>query len=222
MICSNLYANGDDALRYAGKPPRAEPDPDLYGLGPLYRLYRARDGWIFLACPFEQEWRDLCEAVGHAEWLTDARFATATAREAHADELAALLEALFATRNADDWERELAARDVACARADGPNVAEFAVHEPSNLEQGFTAPVEHPTYGRYLRHGPLMSLDVAPARPGPACDVGEHTRAILAELGYAEDDILRLKQAGIVTWPEGQDQRELEAAAVARARNRGA
>lgn len=225
MICSNLYANGDDALRYPGKPPREEPDAELYGAGPLYRLYRARQGWLFLACPFEHEWRELCAALGHDEWLADARFATAEARQEHAAELVALLEETFAERDADEWERELTARDVACVRADGPNVAEFAVHEPSNLELGFTAPVEHPTYGRYLRHGPLMTLDVAPARLGPACDVGEHTRAILAELGYSEEEIRRLKETGIVAWPdgpEGQDQQALEAAAMARARNRGA
>jgi crotonobetainyl-CoA:carnitine CoA-transferase CaiB-like acyl-CoA transferase len=220
MICSNIYANGDDALRYPGKPPRAEPDPDLYGLGPLYRLYATAAGWIFLACPFEHEWQALCRAICHESWLDDDRFATAEARREHAAELSDLLVLVFRERDADAWERDLAAVDVACARADGLNVAEFAVQEPSSLELGFTAAVEHPTFGRYLRHGPLMTVDLAPPRLGPGVDVGEHTRTILAELGYSEEEIERLKAARVVTWPEEQDQAALEAAAMARARSR--
>lgn len=202
MLCSNLYANAEDALRYPGKPPRAVPDPDLYGLGPLYRLYKAKDGWIFLACPFEHEWQALCVALGHPEWRDDPRFRDAAARYEQGEALAALLQECFASRSADEWERDLTARDIACVRADGPNVAEFAVQEPSNLELGFTVPVEHREYGRYLRHGPLVMLDVAPPTLGPLCEVGEHTQAILAELGYTEEEMQQLKAAGVVTWPE--------------------
>lgn len=202
MICSNMYANAEDALRYDGKPPRPEPDPELYGLGPLYRLYEAREGWVFLACPFEDEWRELAAALGHAEWLDDPRFASEEARDANGGALAPLLAGCFRARTADEWERDLTQRDIACVRADGATVAEFAMHEPSNLEFGYTAPVEHPLHGRYLRHGPLMTVDVAPARLGPICEVGEQTRELLAELGYSADDIARLKDAGVVAWPE--------------------
>ena len=47
MLGANAYANADDFIRYRGKPDRAVPDGELYGTGPLSRLYECQDGWIF-------------------------------------------------------------------------------------------------------------------------------------------------------------------------------
>lgn len=44
MLASAAYLFSDDFIRYDGKPDRPVPDPGQYGLGPLYRLYRAREG----------------------------------------------------------------------------------------------------------------------------------------------------------------------------------
>ncbi len=207
MIASNLYANADGAVRGPDVPPRRQPDPELLGMGPLYRLYRAGDGaWVFLAAPFEHEWSALCAALGRDEWLADPRFASDEAREQHGEALAAALAEAFLERGADEWERELTARDVACVRADAANVAEFAGNE-ANRELGFTVDVSHPTFGEYWRHGPVVTLDSAPSTIRPACEPGEHTRPILAELGYSSAEIDGFKEGGIVGWPDegGED-----------------
>ena len=213
MIASNLYANADGAVRGPDVPPRRQPDPELLGMGPLYRLYRAGDGaWVFLAAPFEHEWRALCTALGREEWLADPRFASAEAREEHGEALGAALAEAFLERGGDEWERDLTARNVACVRADAANVAEFAGNE-ANRDLGFTVDVSHPTFGEYWRHGPVVTLDSAPPTIGPACEPGEHTRPILAELGYAPTEIERFKAAGIVGWPDegGEDAAALAA-----------
>ena len=49
MIAANAY----DFHWHQSKLPRHLPDRDGYGLDALYRLYRAKSGWVFLACPFE-------------------------------------------------------------------------------------------------------------------------------------------------------------------------
>ena len=49
MINSNLYSMSDDFCSYDGKAPVPMPDPELYGLHALYRLYEGSSGWIFLA-----------------------------------------------------------------------------------------------------------------------------------------------------------------------------
>ena len=202
MIASNLYANADGAVRGPGIPPRRQPDGELLGQGPLYRLYRTGDdAWVFLAAPFEDEWRALCAELGREEWLTDARFESAEAREEHGEALADALAEAFLARSADEWERDLLARDVACVRADAANVAEFAGNE-TNRELGFTVDVSHPTFGDYWRHGPIVTLDSAPSNIRPACEPGEHTRRILAELGYEPAEIEHFRDEGVVGWPE--------------------
>ena len=63
MINANAYLNIDDFYWHEGKQPRPLPDRDGYGLHALYRLYRAKTGWVFLACLFEDEWEALCRAI---------------------------------------------------------------------------------------------------------------------------------------------------------------
>jgi len=58
MINANAYLNIDDFYWHEGKQPRPLPDPEGYGLHALYRLYRASEGWVFLACLFDDEWHD--------------------------------------------------------------------------------------------------------------------------------------------------------------------
>ena len=50
MLCSNMYANSDELIDYGDRPEPPRVDRDLLGLGPLYRLYEATEGWVFLAC----------------------------------------------------------------------------------------------------------------------------------------------------------------------------
>ena len=73
MINANAYLNIDDFYWHEGKQPRPLPDPEGYGLHALYRLYRAKSGWVFLACLFDEEWQALCRAIDRPDcWTTPA------------------------------------------------------------------------------------------------------------------------------------------------------
>jgi crotonobetainyl-CoA:carnitine CoA-transferase CaiB-like acyl-CoA transferase len=198
MMCSSMYTRADDAIRYPGKPPSVEPDAMLYGTGPLYRLYRCAEGWVFLACPFQAEFEALARALGHEEWLADPRFATNVVRAANADALAGLLEGCFTTRGAEDWERALTAAGVACVRADGPDLAALALNDTALQEAAVVTRVHHRTRGDYVRLGPLMTIDGVGSTLGPACELGEHTRPIMRELGYGDIEIDALRDRKVV------------------------
>jgi crotonobetainyl-CoA:carnitine CoA-transferase CaiB-like acyl-CoA transferase len=80
MLAANMYANADDALAYDGKPARPEFDDEITGCAAGYRLYRASDGWVFLAVTGEAEWRRCWDVIERPDLAYDHRFATAAAR----------------------------------------------------------------------------------------------------------------------------------------------
>jgi crotonobetainyl-CoA:carnitine CoA-transferase CaiB-like acyl-CoA transferase len=98
-----------------------------------YETYETADRPIALAVGNDRLFGRLCDALGLPELPADERFATNSARVAHADELAELLEAVLRTRPADDWFDALRAAAVPA----GPinDVAEaFALAESLGME----------------------------------------------------------------------------------------
>jgi crotonobetainyl-CoA:carnitine CoA-transferase CaiB-like acyl-CoA transferase len=100
MLQANAWANANEAYDYNGRPPCALPD-QCYGLNALYRLYPTSQGWVFLACVLDREWRAFCIAANRSDLLADARFASATARTEHDAKLAAEIGKVFTTRPAE-------------------------------------------------------------------------------------------------------------------------
>ncbi|MPZ99941.1 MAG: hypothetical protein GEU80_11535 [Dehalococcoidia bacterium] len=198
MMTANAYANFDDFVHYDGKPERPPPLPGLLGLSALYRLYQTLEGWVFLAAPSDTEWRALADTVGCAELLADPRFCTAAARAEHDAELSTELEARFARRSAEDWERLLTEAGVACVRADACPPSVFFDQSPHVLENGFVTEVDHLRWGRLWRTGPLVSLSATPPAPGSGVLAGQHTRQLLRELAFDADAIERMYAAGVV------------------------
>jgi crotonobetainyl-CoA:carnitine CoA-transferase CaiB-like acyl-CoA transferase len=203
MICTNAYALSDDFIDYEGKPERPLPDAELLGMGALYRLYRASEGWVFLACPLAGEWEALCRALhaatgGAVDLAADPRFATDLGRRDHDAALAAALTRCFGQRPAGAWEALLTGADVACVAVSEEPFSHFTIASPVMCDNGFVAEVEHPVFGKHLRHGPVVSLSRTPGVVGPAPLTGQHTRALLAELGYDDGEIAALEQRGVV------------------------
>jgi crotonobetainyl-CoA:carnitine CoA-transferase CaiB-like acyl-CoA transferase len=202
MLCANAYASSDDFIRYEGKPPRRLPDPGLHGLGALYHLYLCREGWVFLACLAQDEWESLCRALAREDLLLDVRFATSVARIQHDAELMALLEEVFLERRAHQWEEYLSSHDVACVVADSGQYYAFFNGDSHIGANAMAVEVEHPVYGKYKRHAPLVALSLTPGIVGPGNRVGEHTRAILGELGYTTAEMDQFKEKAITTWSQ--------------------
>jgi crotonobetainyl-CoA:carnitine CoA-transferase CaiB-like acyl-CoA transferase len=198
MMGANAWANHDDALSYAGKPPRPTVDADVYGLHALHRLYPARAGWVFLCVEGDAEWRTLCRVAGWDDLAADARFATAADRQAHDGALAAALLDRFAAREADAWEALLIAAGVGGVRADAGTPGQFWLGDPHARANGFVVEAEHPELGTYTRHGPLVTFARTPARCGPGSLPGHDTDAILTELGYDAETIAGLHARRIV------------------------
>ena len=222
MIQSNLYLNVEDALAYDGKPPRRGSDGLQLGTAATYRLYATAAAptgtacapwedsdahWVFLAATADDAFARFCAAAGRDDLAGDDRFVTEAVREVHDDDLAAALEALFLTRSAREWESLAISAGVGCVVADAASFQAFLHRDEQSRALGMTSRTSHPAFGgAYWRPGPAVGLSATPGTVGPYCEIGEHTRAILGELGYDEETIALLKQDAVVTWPD--DTRE--------------
>jgi crotonobetainyl-CoA:carnitine CoA-transferase CaiB-like acyl-CoA transferase len=110
----------------------------------------------------------------------------------------AALAAALADRAAGTWEAELTPRGVAVVEVFEGSMADFTNTDGTLRELGMVGEVDHPIFGTVLRHGVPVRFSETPGRLAPGCMLGQHTDALLAELGYSAERIDALKEAGIV------------------------
>jgi crotonobetainyl-CoA:carnitine CoA-transferase CaiB-like acyl-CoA transferase len=195
MMLSNAYMMSPWFVETAAQEGPPLPDAELLGLSPLYRLYRASEGWIFLAAPGERDFERLCGGLGAPELARS--FGNAELRRDGAEPLSRALEARFATRTAAAWERALTDLGVSCVRADIGPFARWGFAEPWARETGLVTDVDASEIGPYVRYGAA----VRSARSAPltgSSPAGEHTRALLRELGFSGVEIASLESDGAV------------------------
>ncbi len=202
MLNANAWTNADEYYDHANRPPIAMPDEDIHGLHALYRLYRCQEGWVFLGCLFQDEWEAFCRAVDRADLLADGRFSTGETRQANDDALVAEISAIFAGRAATEWEELLTAADVGCVQADEAVEGDFYADHPHARANDLSVEVEHPYIGKYRRYGGLVEFSLTPGIYRTSSQIGQHTRPLLRELGYADQEIEELGARGVVQWAD--------------------
>jgi crotonobetainyl-CoA:carnitine CoA-transferase CaiB-like acyl-CoA transferase len=187
---------------YQGRPPLGSVDGEFRGLGPLYRMYRAADGWVFLAAPAGRDWPALVTVLGKYALdgdgsLSDERFATEAGRAANAAALTAALEAIFATRAKDDWEAELTAADVGCVAVAQVN-AEWRMQDDEFYQAGYAVDAVSPIFDEHRRPASLNRFSRSATKPESGCRLGQHTDALLRELGYDDEQVAGLRKRDVV------------------------
>ncbi|MFC4405541.1 CaiB/BaiF CoA transferase family protein [Haloarchaeobius iranensis] len=177
---------------FAGEQPERMGTKDPV-LAP-YQTFETADGHLNVACLNRKLWRGLCDAIGRPELADDERFETNADRVEHMDELEAELAPAFAERPTDEWMDVLV--EDAGIPAGPVNDPEDALYNEQTEARGVlselsdgerTVPViEHP-----LHYGTAESgFDRLPPQ------LGEHTRDVLAEVGYDEARLNELAAAG--------------------------
>jgi itaconate CoA-transferase len=168
---------------YGGQPPRRTGARHA-SISP-YGPYAAKDGQVFLGLQNEREWAVLCTAIlGQPELIDDPRFATNTERAANDDELTPIIEAALQELTAGEVEARLDTAGIANARLRTP--AEFAAH-PQFAARDRWRDVATPT-GKVRALLPPVTVNGREAAMGSVPALGQHTAAILAELGLATGD----------------------------------
>jgi formyl-CoA transferase len=156
-----------------------------------YQAIRCADGFITLGGANDRIFAKICDVLGRADWLGDPRFSTNAARVRHRDELAAAIEAITVLEPRAHWLALFDAHEIPC----GP-INDYArvFADPQVIAREMVVETDHPALGRLRTLGSPIKLSATPAdvrRRAP--QLGEHTAAILREIGYSEADIQALR-----------------------------
>jgi len=188
---------------------RPRVDRLQFGFSATHRLYETSSGWLCVVLAADEHWDLLCTAMGLESLDLDERFTTAAAR-AHNDEaLAGLLEGIFRERPAAEWFAVLDAAGVPCEICD-PGFA-LALHDdPQFAQRNWVVSYQHPFVGKLDQIGLPFELSDTPGRiQGPPLVVGQHSREILAELGYSTQQIDQLCAECVLAWSPTEGHRKI-------------
>jgi formyl-CoA transferase len=178
------------AVDYPGKPVLIRDNP-------TYRLYQAGDdGWFFLAVGNQSFWVKLCKALGLEPLADDPRFGSWILRLRNNADLLPILEARFREKPRAEWLEVLAAHDIPAAPVQ-PLLDFF--EDPAVRHHDLVHEYDHPEVGRLRMMGqPLLFTETPTRDPGPPPTLGQHTDAVLRELGYTDADVAALRARGVL------------------------
>jgi formyl-CoA transferase len=186
-IASNYLVAGQEATRWGTAHESIVP----------YQVFQTSDRPIAIAVANQKLWVSFCRAVGKAEWLEDARFASNPKRVENRNVLLPLIDEMFAQKTCDEWMDILVEAAIPC----GPvNNMQHLFSDPQVIHRNMIAEVPHPTIGTLRLAGIPIKYSDTPGRIRlhPPL-LGEHTNEILkGVLGYSTEKINELKKQGAV------------------------
>lgn len=202
LMATGLWQVQPDIVN-AGLPDDDEnplpPPPTRHEFwNPLWQTYRTADGrfLVLMMLAADAHWADLCARLGHPELAGDPRFTDMDARERNSSACVATLDDIFAKRTLADVRHSLVGFEGEWAPVQTP----AEVHaDPQVTANGFIAQAEMGNGASLPLVNPPVQFDEHPAKPSRAPEVGEHTEAVLLDLGMTWEEIIALKDQGAIT-----------------------
>jgi formyl-CoA transferase len=162
-----------------------------WGAFPLSGTFRTLDGYVVMVGAFKPNpLQDICRGLGIEDLSADPRYATHEAQVAHRDELQGRWRQEFATRTTKQVIDALESVDILSAPV---NDIEAALNDPQVTNNQMVLEMRHPDLGLIRTVGIPVKLEGTPGsvRRMPPL-LGEHTREVLTELGFSQEEIRTL------------------------------
>jgi crotonobetainyl-CoA:carnitine CoA-transferase CaiB-like acyl-CoA transferase len=161
-----------------------------------YQAFPTKDGWINIGGANQSNWERIVRVIGKPELARDPRFVTNGDRMRNLAALVPIVSERTKTRTSAEWVRDFESEGVPV----GPiNKIGDMLADPQVKSREMVVEVEHPRAGRVKTLGTPVKFSDSPGairRPAPL--LGEHTREVLATLGYSAAEIETLEKEGAV------------------------
>ena len=183
---ANWFATGQTPQRRGNRHATIAP----------YETFTTADGEIVVAVGNDDLWKRFCPAVGLPELAANPRFATNRDRMANYDEMRPPIDRVFRTATNAEWIARLNAAGV--ANGEVRDIGQM-LNDPQLAAREMVQTMMHPTVGATRVIGAPIKLSATPATlrtPPPV--LGQHTDAVLAELGYSPGDISQLRETRVI------------------------
>jgi crotonobetainyl-CoA:carnitine CoA-transferase CaiB-like acyl-CoA transferase len=179
----SFFVTGQSPQRLGSAHPTIAP----------YQAFKARDAYFVVAVGNDSLWSKFCEALSLNELKDEPRFATNKDRVKNKDELARILNKIFAGRDVKEWLELIDRVGVPCAPI---RSFDDIFEDPWIRDRQMVHEIDHPKIGKKIKvlGSPIkMEGSRFTVRRAPPT-LGEDTDAILSELGYSAGQISRLRQ----------------------------
>ncbi|NYT61606.1 CoA transferase [Alcaligenaceae bacterium] len=161
-----------------------------------YEAFNASDKSVLIGVASEPLWRRFCEVVQLDDMKDDPRFKTNSLRVQNREATLAPIREVVAKHPAAYWVDLLVGNGIPCTQI---NSFSDVLNHPHTLDSGIIMHYESPTHGKLNAIGPPVKYDGVRSEPTQApAKLGEHTHAVLAELGYTDQEIGQLQSVGAI------------------------
>lgn len=159
-----------------------------------YQAMASSDGHFVMGANSQKLWVQLCKVMEREELLEDERFSTIALRLANRAVLQEALEATFRRKPKDYWVETLLAHGIPA----GPILSYPEAFGSEHAKvRGMRMEIDHPVEGKVPNIGFAVKLSGTPqqVRRHPPL-LGEHTAQVLADLGFSDEEQVRLREQG--------------------------
>lgn len=190
-VLSFLWASDMGAYTFSDRETPLDQDGSFIDL-----IYETKDGYITVATNTNGEWVAMCKALGHPEWTEDERFSTPAGRTANINERLELIQNVLITKTSEEWMAALDAHDVPSAPI--LKRSEVIVHPQVQASETVIEYQHEVAGGIRQARVPARFLGTPPEAPRGAPRLGQHTREVLAEAGFATEEISALADKNVI------------------------
>jgi crotonobetainyl-CoA:carnitine CoA-transferase CaiB-like acyl-CoA transferase len=177
-----------------GQPP--VPTGSAHIMSAPYQAFPTADGWITVGAANQANWLRLIEVIDAHELIGDPRSKENAERMDHLDQLTEVLEPYFRRRTSTDWLSQFEKAGLPA----GPiyNMKEVLENEQTRARNMLTE-VPHQTLGKTKTLGAPVKFSHTPSEVRRGAPVlGQHSREILAEIGFSAEQIANMERDKVV------------------------